>query len=437
MKFSEFKKNIENNLANTAKSSDESIEKVKNLELILDIVNSINRSLILDDVLELVLKNAITLTNSDRGFIVLKNQTGKLEYKLGLDFSGNTLPESLFNVSNTVVENVFEEGHSRFIEGAQTDADYDSSKSILRLELQTILCSPLITDDKKIGVIYVDSKHLHKIKVREITDTFEILAGQAATAIRNAQLYHGQISAYNALQEANTQLIRAERKALKSSIDTEIGQSLQGLVHIALLETESLMRTIEKAQKELEAELKDRDLILFDRLKLKSKVASDSIRNIQKYAQVLMETSVMNLNKDSGDLNRTIHSVIKYISPMKKFHSVNFKTDLKKLPLCNYDSEQIQHLLVHLFTNSAEAKKDATILIKTYYDNKSIFIEIEDNGPGFPVDIVHSFSDLSSLKTGSYGLFLCKSILDQHNGEMVINESLSGASIKFSLPVSQ
>jgi signal transduction histidine kinase len=435
MKFSEFKKNIDEAQIRTADHADNSSQKVKNLELILDIVNIINRSLILDDVLELVLKNAITLTNSDRGFIVLKNLAGKLEFKLGLDLNGNILPESLFNVSNTVVENVFEEGESRFIEGAQSDTNYDPSKSILRLELQTILCSPLITEDKKIGVIYVDSKHLHKIKVREITDTFEILAGQAATAIRNAQLYIGQVNAYNALQEANTQLIRAERKALKSSIDSEIGQSLQGLVHIALLETESLMRTLEKTQKDLEGEISDRELIFFDRLKLKSKVASDSIRSIQKYAQVLMETSIMNLNKDSGDLNRTIHSVIKYISPMKKFLSINFKTDLKKLPLCNYDSEQIQHLLVHLFTNSAEAKKDASITIHTFEGDKKINVEIVDDGPGFPPDMVKSFSDLLTLKVGSYGLSLCKSIVDQHNGEINILERPQGAAIKFSLPV--
>jgi signal transduction histidine kinase len=435
VKFSELKKNIDESLEKSPTLNDESIERVKNLELILNIVKSINRSLILEDVLELVLKNAITLTNSDRGFIVLKNQTGKLEYKLGLDSNGSPLPESLFNVSNTVVEDVFYHGQSRFIEGAQSDTNYDPSKSILKLELQTILCSPLITDDKKIGVIYVDSKHLHKIKAREITDTFEILAGQAATAIRNAQLYHGQISAYNALQEANTQLIRAERKALKSSIDTEIGQSLQGLVHIALLETESLMRTIEKTQKDSEAGLSDRDLILFDRLKLKSKVAIDSIRSIQKYAHVLMETSIMNLNKDSGDLSRTIHSVIKYISPMKKFHSVKFKTDFKKLPLCNYDSEQIQHLLVHLFTNSAEARKDVTITIKTYSDNNKIIVEVEDDGPGFPIDKVKSFTDLLTLKSGSYGLFLSKSIIDQHNGEINIVERSRGACIQFTLPV--
>ena len=148
-----------------------------------------------------------------------------------------------------------------------------------------------------------------------------------------------------------------------------------------------------------------------------------------------METSVMNLNKDSGDLNRTIHSVIKYISPMKKFHLINFKTDFMKLPLCKYDSEQIQHLLVHLFTNSAEAKKDAVITIKTFSDNRQVFVEVNDNGPGLPLDKVNSFSDLLNLKVGSYGLFLCKSIIDQHNGEINLVENHEGVAIRFSLPL--
>ncbi len=434
MKFSDFKKNLDE--ANTGVvAPDEPIEKIKNLEVILDIVKSINSSLILEDVLELVLKNAIKLTNSERGFIVLKNSSGELEYKLGLDSGNNTLPETLFEVSTTVVEDVFQTGQSKFIEGAQSDNNYDPSKSILKLELQTILCSPLITEGKKIGVIYVDSKFLHKIRVREITDTFEILAGQAATAIRNAQLYHGQISAYNALQEANTQLIIAERKALKSSIDSEIGQSLQGLVHLALLETESLMRVVEKSHKEFESGSNDIDTIFFDRLKLKLKVTIDSIRNIQKYAQVLLETSIVNLNKDHGEINKTVQSVIKYLSPMKKFNKVTFETEFNTVPACNYDSGQIQHLLVHLFTNSTEARPDATIRVKTYSSGNKVSVEVKDNGPGFPVEKLNTMFELPTSRGSGYGLFLCKSIIDQHNGSIEVLKNDSGATIVFSLPV--
>ncbi len=434
MKFSEFKKNIDAGLKATL-GNEETSERVKNLEAILNILNTINRSLILDDVLELVLKNAIRLTNSERGFIVLKNEEDNLEYKLGLDSEKNELPEESFNISNTVVNDVFLTGQSIFLEGAQSDTNYDPTKSILRLDLQTILCSPLITDGKKIGVIYVDSKHLQKIKVREITGTFEILAGQAAAAIRNAQLYNGQVAANNALQEANTHLIQAERKTLKSSIDAEIGQSLQGLVHLALLENESLMRTIEKSQKEYESNSNGNNTLVLDRLKLKSKVAIDSIRNIQKYAQVLLETSLLNLNKDSGDINRTIQSVIKYLSPMKKFYLVTFNTELNNLSNCNFDSEQIQHLLVHLFTNAAEAKRDATISIKSDFEKEKITLEIKDDGPGFPPEILKNPFGSAMDRKGSYGLYLCKSIIDRHNGTMELeNFKDGGALITITLP---
>lgn len=433
MKFSEFKKNIDEGIKNVIADT-ESSERMKSLEAILNIVQTINRSLILDDVLELVLKNAIGLTHSERGFIVLQNASGELEYKLGLNNKNDNLPKTLFEVSNTVVEDVFKNGQSIFLEGAQSDTAFDTTKSILKLDLQTILCSPLITNGKKIGVIYVDSKHLHKIKVREITGTFEILAGQAATAIRNAQLYDNQINAYNALQEANAQLIQAERRVLKSGIDAEIGQALQGLVHLALLETESLLRTIEKSQNEFETN-QDVDDLLFDRLKLKSKVAADSIRNIQKYAQVLLETSVTDLNKDNNDLNRMIQSVIKYLSPLKKFSTVTFKTELNTLPLCDFDPEQIQHLLVHLFTNSVNAKKDAIINIKSYLKDNKNCIEIQDDGPGFSKQYKNNPAAIFNLTNGGYGLFLCKNIIDKHRGEINILPSDKGALIYFSLPV--
>ena len=129
MKFSEFKKNIDN-LQRIPTGAEETSEKVKNLEIILDIVKRINSNLILENVLQLVLKNAIVLTDSDRGFIVLRNSLDELEYRLGLDSDGNQLHENMFNISTTVVKDVFHTGQSKFIEGAQSDTEYDASKSI-------------------------------------------------------------------------------------------------------------------------------------------------------------------------------------------------------------------------------------------------------------------------------------------------------------------
>ena len=114
---------------------------------------------------------------------------------------------------------------------------------------------------------------------------------------------------------------------------------------------------------------------------------------------------------------------------------VTFNTELNQLPQCKYDSEQIQHLFVHLFTNSAEAKRDATISLKSHLNENKIVLDIEDNGPGFPENIKNDPFGSKTDKKGSYGLFLCKSIIDRHNAEMEILDSKTGAKIRITLPV--
>jgi K+-sensing histidine kinase KdpD len=120
---------------------------------------------------------------------------------------------------------------------------------------------------------------------------------------------------------------------------------------------------------------------------------------------------------------------------MKKYYKVMFKTELNSIPLCNYDSEQIQHLLVHLLNNAVEAKKDTSITIRSSYKDNFVNIEIEDSGPGFPPEIGNPFYEVIASGKTSYGLYLCKSIIDRHNGKINILQRRPNAIIQFSLPV--
>ncbi|MDA3859981.1 MAG: GAF domain-containing sensor histidine kinase [Melioribacteraceae bacterium] len=247
MEFSKIAKQVEKDIkAELFLNNDSS----KNLDIILDIVNTINKTLIFEDVLELVLKNAISLTGTERGFIVLKNDEGVLEFKLGMNSETGKIKKDEFSVSQSVVDDVFITGESKFIESAQSDVENRKSKSIFILDLQTILCSPLITSGKKIGVIYVDSKHLHKIKIKEITNMFEILAGQAATAIRNAQLYNAQLAANKSLEESNRQLIIAKEEAeksdrLKSEFLAQMSHEIRTPIHILMSYSSLIKEEIE------------------------------------------------------------------------------------------------------------------------------------------------------------------------------------------------
>jgi K+-sensing histidine kinase KdpD len=97
----------------------------------------------------------------------------------------------------------------------------------------------------------------------------------------------------------------------------------------------------------------------------------------------------------------------------------------------------IQHLLVHLITNSSDAKKDATITIRSFVKDNKNCVEIQDDGPGFPEKFRKQPSAVFNLSNGGYGLFLCKSIIEKHKGEIKILHVDKGVSVQFSIPVTK
>lgn len=196
------------------KADTKSEQSLTNIQLILDILRKINSSLVLADVLDLVLRNAISITKSERGFIVLKDEKGNLEFVLCLDSEGHPLSRETFEISTTVVNEVFRTGQARYIESAQDDTT-NVSQSILNLELQTIICAPLITKGEKIGVVYVDSRTLNKLDSKEVIEVFEIFAGQAGIAINNALMHQRQIKINYELNKANHELELANQASEK------------------------------------------------------------------------------------------------------------------------------------------------------------------------------------------------------------------------------
>ncbi|MEK7249403.1 MAG: GAF domain-containing protein, partial [Bacteroidota bacterium] len=123
--------------------------KVQDLETILNIVRKINTSLVLTDVLELVTDEAIRIAKAERGFLMLAGNDGKLEFVVGRNAKGESIKAESFQVSSSVLEDVFSTGESVCIENALNDERFVRRQSIMNLELQTIMCSPLHTREDK------------------------------------------------------------------------------------------------------------------------------------------------------------------------------------------------------------------------------------------------------------------------------------------------
>ncbi|MBU2506339.1 MAG: GAF domain-containing sensor histidine kinase [Bacteroidetes bacterium] len=435
MKFTDFKQQLDEQ-NNKTESNTVLGKKAQNLEIILEIVNSINESLILDEVLELVLSNAIKFTNSDRGFILLADENGKLQYNLGLDSDHKFLVENSFHISNTIISEVYNSGQSKFVEGAQSDADTNKSQSIFALALETILCSPLITGDQKVGVIYVDSKTIHKIKIKEITDTYEILAGQAATAIRNAQLYNGQIQAFNALQESNTLLTQAKEDAeksdrLKSEFLAQMSHEIRTPLHILMSYSTFLKEEIAEH--------------LDDELSSNFSAIEDAGKRIIRTTDLILNMSeVQTGNYDYIPSQFSIYDEI--IENLLKDYAEEIERKKLKISVVRNerkdfieaDKYSIFQVFSNLIDNAIKYTNEGSIQVSIARNgDKNLFVSVADSGIGISESYMPNlFKPFSQEEQGysrkyegnGLGLALIKNYCDLNNAQIEVKSKKSSGS---------
>lgn len=172
-----------------AEKSNQAETRTADLKAILDISQTINSSLVLDDILQKVMKYAIELLQAERGFLMLLDEAGELQFKTVHNISREVLHQEDFKISNSIANDVARNGISIYTSDAQADEKYSKQKSIAELNLRSIMCVPLKIKDKIIGVVYLDNSTEAKIFLQSDLYLFELLAEQASTAIENAKLY--------------------------------------------------------------------------------------------------------------------------------------------------------------------------------------------------------------------------------------------------------
>src|SRR5918996_6501028 len=82
----------------------EAEERLQRIEKLLELTGRIHSTLQLDRALEIVLDAAIELAKMQRGFVMLYNIDGELEFRIGRDAEGSTLTPDKFQVSHTVIQ---------------------------------------------------------------------------------------------------------------------------------------------------------------------------------------------------------------------------------------------------------------------------------------------------------------------------------------------
>ncbi len=164
------------------------------LEALLDISKAINSTLVLDEILQMVMRRAIKLLRAERGFLMLLDEEGNLQFKTAHNICKESLSKEDFRISMSIATSAAKTGKSIYTSDAQNDERYSKQKSILELDLKSIMCVPLKSKERIIGVLYLDNSSKSNIFLQSDLYLFELFAGQAAMAIENAKLYENLLA---------------------------------------------------------------------------------------------------------------------------------------------------------------------------------------------------------------------------------------------------
>jgi len=164
-------------------------EERNNLLALADMGQVINSSLDTNEVLRIVMDTIVRITGAERGFLMLRNEEGEMTIRLARDWEQESLDPSEFEVSNTIVNRVAEEGHPVLTTNAQEDPRFGGQESIIAYNLRSILCVPLKVKDNITGVIYADNRVRTGLFSESERDLLSAFSNQAAVAIENARLF--------------------------------------------------------------------------------------------------------------------------------------------------------------------------------------------------------------------------------------------------------
>lgn len=135
-------------------------------------------------VLEQTMDALIELTGAERGFVVLLEQSGQLELKIGRNLEHRSVDD--LTISRTIVRRVIENGESVLTTNAQEDERFAGLNSVIGHNLVNIMVCPLIIEGNPIGALYVDNNSQRGMFFPEDLDLLGLFAEQVAMAIHNA-----------------------------------------------------------------------------------------------------------------------------------------------------------------------------------------------------------------------------------------------------------
>jgi len=178
------------------------INDLRQMAGILNGLRALGSGRVLPEVLTLVMDSALEVTKAERGFVMLANAAGELEFKVARGRGGQTLKGTSFATSEKIPREVFTTGRSRTVSDLMDGSLASVHDGTIAVGIRSVLCVPLrvmsmaqsgsegvLLPDRVMGVLYLDGRERSTMTSKATVEALEAFATQAAIAIESARLY--------------------------------------------------------------------------------------------------------------------------------------------------------------------------------------------------------------------------------------------------------
>jgi predicted ATPase/signal transduction histidine kinase len=418
---------------------------VEQLELatVLKVSQAVSGEMILDRLLERLMRAAIEHAGAERGLLIAR-RGDELQIQAQATTSGADVTVHLRDCDDaeaalpqSLVRYVMRTQDTVILEDASSQNLFSADPYLVQHRSRSILCLPLINQGNLIGVLYLENNLAPRVFAPARITVLKLLASQAAMSLENTRLYRDLAKREAQLRDTQAELAHMARVLtmgeLTASIAHEVNQPLGAIVTSAAAGARWLATKppqMDKARRALERIAND------------GKRAAEVIRRIR----ALMKRQAP--RKDWLEINEAILEVIAIAQHQLRRNDILLETQLAEgLPLVRGDRVQLQQVLLNLIVNAIEAmsgvkERPRELTIVSASDGPdTVSVEVRDSGTGLdPEHAPHLFEPFYTTKAEGLGigLSISRSIIEAHGGRLSSAANAPhGTVFLFLLPVNE
>lgn len=149
------------------------------VQALLDAGREISGDRPLEELFQVILDLVVSSVGGSRGVIMIVDELGQLVPR--------AMRGSGFRISNAVRDRVLGDKESILILDASRHEVFSSSTTIQRQRVRSLMAAPLQSNDKVLGLVYVDSQDEMRFFLHEDLTLLTLMANMAAMRIEQAQ----------------------------------------------------------------------------------------------------------------------------------------------------------------------------------------------------------------------------------------------------------